>query len=181
MSFTDELRKMENQPNVEDKEKFEKELNEIYGNIKNACVKNINKHSANGYIVRRYDNEYCVYEFEFKDTLNKDNSIYLTHASIYNKKKDKYYSNIALRSYYKDGREGHEPISIQKNECDSYIDRLKDLLVKDGFRIRELTSHAVMDEYETIDFQGFISPKPYLKKHTTDTIVGYVIAFLIEW
>ena len=58
---------------------------------------------------------------------------------------------------------------------------LKEQLVKDGFIIRQLTSHAVIDEYETIDFQGFISPKPYLKKHTTDTIVGYVIALSIEW
>lgn len=181
MSFTDELRKMENNPNVEKKEKFEKELQEIYANIKEACVKNANKHFVNGYIVRHYDNEYCIHGFEFKDTLNKDNSIYLTHAITANKNKDKYYSNIALCSYYKVGREGHEPISIQKNECDSYIYRLKDLLVEDGFIISKLTNHAIIDEYETVEFQGFLSPKPYLKKHITNTIVGYVIAFSIEW
>lgn len=181
MSFTDELRKMENKPNVENKENFEKELKEIYANIKNACVKNINKHSANGYIVRHYDNEYCVYGFEFKETLNKDNSAYLIHASTLKNKNDKYYSNIALNHYYSAGRDGYEPISIQKNDCDSYIYSLKNLLVKDGFIIRQLISHAVIDEYETIEFQGFINPKGYLKKHTTDKIVGYVIAFSIEW
>ena len=104
MSFAEELRKMENQPNIENNEKFEKELEEIYANIKNACVKNINKHLVNGYIVRRYDNEYCVDGFEFKDTLNKDNSIYLTSSSKYVDKNNKYYSNIALCRYYKDGR-----------------------------------------------------------------------------
>ena len=180
MAFADELRKTENRTGLAETAQFEKELEEICAAIHGACIRKADKHSVNGYVLRRYDDEYCVYGFEWKDTLHNDNTVALRQPLKY-REKTKHYLNIALSRYYGDGRAGYEPIAEQQIECDRYISRLGDMLVNDGLSVQKLSSCAVVDEYETIEYQGFFQTKEYLKKHTSDTVVGYVIECAITW
>ena len=181
MRFVDQLNNMPSEESIANRkvnQEFANDLHSIHISIRGACMGNRSRRYADGYIVRRYDNEYCQYGFQYLKSIIKEQPVLPTTS--YQVKGTTYPASLVSDEYYQH-REGLKPISKENSPCQRYIPDLRALLKADGFEVLSLERFACYNTYDVVKHVGVFSPKPTLERRVANVLLGYVIKFAVRW
>ena len=179
MRFVDELNSMNNKHDVS-KDAIKENLRKIHAAIRRACKEHNSRRQISGYLVIKYDNEYCVDTFSYIESLYRDNTGNLSLSEKYVKNGNQYPANLVSDEYHQH-RSGFKPIS-KKDECRQYIDDLYKLLSEDGFKDICLETVACYDEHdEVIVSSGLFHSQRKLVRKPSNILLGYVIRVSLNW
>lgn len=185
MNFVEQLNSMPSKEDVAtrmEREQLTKTINGIHSGIKCACQFYRSQHFIEGYMVQKYDGEYCVVDYVFTQSLSKDNSYHINNPDyrLRASKGDRYEASLVCDSS-KGRREGYDTITNDIDRCNTYVSNLKKLLEDDGFSDIFLEVFPCYDEYDVVKTTGFINPKTHFERQKTNKLLGYAIRIKLRW
>ncbi len=182
MRFVDKLNAMPAQEDIiakARKQKFDKTVNNIHGEIKASSIKHRSERRASGYILVYSDHEYNYEWCEAHDTLywpyeRRDTK---TNPNCWEKG-----SKWSVLMLSRSDRSEGEALGKSVEECEGYRRALLPLLKEDGFRSIRLTVKPVYQAYDVVrEKLGLLKNTYWLERVETKELLGYTIYFEITW